>query len=364
LFFHEQDEGAGHSGGVEGAGAAQKHLPQQPPLEPPHAALRHNQRFLECYLILVFSRRRSSGFSLPPPITSLLGGVGFSHRAFALAPNNSISMPSRPTTAAAGLQRLSRLLFQTPHIINSSTSTTIPWRPAAARAFAAGGGAAAPRPPPPPLPPRPPTTLSPFDRWRAALRAAPSPALALGALGVLPFIALATPVAKQIAPLLPLVVAERAETFQIGYGVAIASFLGGVHWGAVCASPLTATATAGSVAARMAAERLTWGVVPSLLAWPLVAMEPGPAAALLSALLPALYAADRRFARRGLLPSWYLALRAPLTLGATFGCLLTATYHAHSEADRAAARAEAAANKARAAAAATGGTAAAPSPSK
>lgn len=158
----------------------------------------------------------------------------------------------------------------------------------------------------------------------------------------MPFIALSAPVSKQIAWLLPMPVAQRPELFQVGYGVAIASFLGGVHWGATLSSPLTA----GPVAARMAAERLAWGVVPSLLAWPLVAMEPGPASALLSALLPALYLADRRFARRGLLPPWYMALRAPLTLGATFGCLLTASYHAHLEADRVAAAAEAAAARA------------------
>lgn len=192
-----------------------------------------------------------------------------------------------------------------------------------------------------PPPPSPPPALSPFDRWRRALAQAPPAALFLGALGVIPFVALATPVAKHLAPFLPAAVAEQSDLFQVGYGVSIASFLGGVHWGAALSSPLTplggASAAAGAaakVAARMAAERLTWGVVPSLLAWPLVAMESGPAAALLSALLPALYLVDKRFAGRGLLPAWYMALRAPLTLGATFGCLLTATYHAHSEADR------------------------------
>lgn len=210
------------------------------------------------------------------------------------------------------------------------------------------------------------STKSQFDRWREALRSAPPTALALGALGVVPFIALSTPVSKHIAWALPLAVSERTELFQVGYGVAIASFLGGVHWGAALSSPLIA----GPVAARMAAERLAWGVVPSLLAWPLVAMEPGPASALLSALIPALYLVDRRFARRGLLPLWYMALRAPLTLGATFGCLLTASYHAHLEADRVAAAAAGAdkegkgAKAGKAAAAATTTVAAAASAAK
>jgi hypothetical protein len=103
------------------------------------------------------------------------------------------------------------------------------------------------------------------------------------------------------------------------------------------------TALAGPVAARLAAERFTWSVVPALAAWPLTAMAPAPAAVVLSALLPCCYLADAGFARRGYLPAWYMALRAPLTVGATFGTLLTATHYVHSELDRAAAHAKAAA---------------------
>lgn len=200
-----------------------------------------------------------------------------------------------------------------------------------------------------PKAPPPPVTKSQFERWREALRTAPPVAVLLGALGVIPFVALAPPVVKHIAWLLPYAVSERSDLFQVGYGVAIASFLGGVHWGAALSSPLTAAA--GPVAARMAAERFTWGVVPGLLAWPLVAMEPAPASAMLALLMPALYLADRRFARRGLLPQWYMALRGPLTLGATFGLLLTASWHVHREADRVAKAAEVAAAKAAGAAA-------------
>jgi hypothetical protein len=251
---------------------------------------------------------------------------------------NSSSQSSSPlsfassatTTAKAGTTLMMRQLglSTTTTISSSSSSATMTMRRLATAATtaspkqpAAGGGSG----------------KSQFDRWWGALRSAPPTALALGAFGVVPFIALSPPVSKHIAWLLPFAVSERAELFQVGYGVAIASFLGGVHWGAALSSPLTA----GPVAARMAAERFAWGVVPSLLAWPLVAMEAGPASALLSALLPALYLVDRRFARRGLLPVWYMALRAPLTLGATFGCLLTASYHAHLEADRVVARAAA-----------------------
>jgi hypothetical protein len=279
----------------------------------------------------------------------------------------------------AGLQRLSRILFLHQSGLATTTTTAArapsPLLPGRAttrgsstrsrllptwRGFAAGGSTPAGSSvgasggAPPPLPPR---ALSQFDRWRAALSSAPPVALALGALGVLPFIALSPPVVKHIAWLLPYAVTERHDIFQVGYGVAISSFLGGVHWGCALSSPLTAAA--GPVAARMATERLVWGVVPSLLAWPLVAMEAAPASAMLAVLLPAFYLVDGRFARRGLLPAWYFALRAPLTLGATFGCLLTASHHVHQEADRVAAAAGAA-ERAAAAAKEAGEAAAAP----
>lgn len=53
----------------------------------------------------------------------------------------------------------------------------------------------------------------------------------------------------------------------------------------------------------------------------------------LSVLLPACYLAD--YTRRNLgLPVWYMALRVPLTMLATFGMLLTATQWAYQETDR------------------------------
>jgi hypothetical protein len=53
----------------------------------------------------------------------------------------------------------------------------------------------------------------------------------------------------------------------------------------------------------------------------------------LSLLLPGCYLAD--YTRRNLgLPAWYMTLRVPLTVLATFGMLLTATRHIHAELDR------------------------------
>lgn len=159
---------------------------------------------------------------------------------------------------------------------------------------------------------------------------------------------------------------------QVCYGVTIVSFLGAVHWGLAMGSALT-----GPLAARIAAEvsgrgdacrctghlhshllpqpachllrsaqcltlllpRCTaaqgyaYSVIPALVAWPVALMEPGPGAIVLSLLLPACYLAD--VSRRTYLPAWYMALRLPLTLAATFGTLLTATRHLHEQLDAA-----------------------------
>eukprot|EP00878_Enallax_costatus_P041182 GHUV01047744.1.p1 GENE.GHUV01047744.1~~GHUV01047744.1.p1 ORF type:complete len:170 (-),score=46.35 GHUV01047744.1:199-708(-) len=114
---------------------------------------------------------------------------------------------------------------------------------------------------------------------------------------------------------------------QVCYGVTIVSFLGAVHWGVAMSSSLS-----GPVAARIANEGFVYSVIPSLCAWPAALMEPGAGAVVLSILLPACYGAD--YGRRNIgLPQWYMALRLPLTLLATFGMLLTATRHVHAQLD-------------------------------
>jgi len=60
-------------------------------------------------------------------------------------------------------------------------------------------------------------------------------------------------------------------------------------------------------------------------------MDPAPASIILSGLLFGVYVVDKRFARRGLLPHWYMGLRLPLTLAASFGMLTTAAYFYHKE---------------------------------
>lgn len=130
------------------------------------------------------------------------------------------------------------------------------------------------------------------------------------------------------------------------YGVTIVTFLGAVHWGVAMSSSL-----AGPVAARIANEAFVYSVIPSLCAWPVALMEPGAGAVVLSMLLPACYVAD--YSRRNMgLPQWYMALRVPLTLLATFGVLLTATRHVHLQLDQAKQLTQSDSNSAAAAAAA------------
>ena len=95
---------------------------------------------------------------------------------------------------------------------------------------------------------------------------------------------------------------------QVAYGAVIASFLGGVHWG---------LAMDGS---RLTVSILVRGILPGLAGWAIVVVY-----ALLvfvvwlplvlsMVLFAALYVNDRQAVRSGLLPDWYGALRARLTV--------------------------------------------------
>ncbi|WIA12082.1 hypothetical protein OEZ85_012159 [Tetradesmus obliquus] len=170
-----------------------------------------------------------------------------------------------------------------------------------------------------------------FSRWWQAFQQVPTVPKFLGLTGAIPFIALAPPVCKHLTSVLPAEVVDNCAMIQVCYGVTIVSFLGAVHWGVAMSSSL---GMASAQAAQMANEAFIYSVLPSLAAWPVALMEPGAGSMVLAMLLPACYLAD--FARRNKgLPQWYMALRVPLTLAATFGMLLTATRHVHLEFDRA-----------------------------
>ena len=130
---------------------------------------------------------------------------------------------------------------------------------------------------------------------------------ALGWSGLLPFVGGALAVA--VAPPAWHDTALRA---LVAYGAVIVSFLGGIHWG-------SATGAAHDGA------RL-WGVVPSLLAWPLLVLPSSRLALIgLAASLALCWAVDRaRFPAMGL--SALLPLRTLLSGVAIVSCLAAAAF--------------------------------------
>jgi hypothetical protein len=130
---------------------------------------------------------------------------------------------------------------------------------------------------------------------------------ALGFAGLLPFIAGALAVS-----LGPPAWHDAALRALIAYAAVIVSFLGGIHWGL--------RAGAENDRARL------WGVVPSLLAWPMLLVN-APRWALLglAASLVLCWVVDRaRFASMGL--AALLPLRTRLTAVATVCCVVAAVW--------------------------------------
>ncbi|MGE0724165.1 MAG: DUF3429 domain-containing protein [Alphaproteobacteria bacterium] len=138
---------------------------------------------------------------------------------------------------------------------------------------------------------------------RPTLDDVPRPALVLGGLGLIPFIAGAAG-AWALDPDL----AGLAIPLQFFWACAALSFLGAVHWGLAIAAPRGATW-----------RRLGWSVMPALLAWLLTALELEPVQMGLALVLayPVTLAVDVAATRKGWAPAWYPALRIPLTIVAT-----------------------------------------------
>lgn len=134
----------------------------------------------------------------------------------------------------------------------------------------------------------------------------PTP-LALGLAGLAPFIALALAVALQHRD----IAGVDAAQALLGYGAAILSFLGGVHWGLALRHPSAAT------------RRLLYAlsVAPPLWAWAALVVGEAAGLAMLAAGLAAHGALDGLRAGRFAAPRWYPALRALL---ATLSTIATA----------------------------------------
>ncbi|MFW5681304.1 MAG: DUF3429 domain-containing protein [Pseudomonadota bacterium] len=129
--------------------------------------------------------------------------------------------------------------------------------------------------------------------------AIPRAASVLGFAGLIPFV-----LPTVALWLLPPAYAPFLHNALIGYGLAIASFMGGVQWG-------LGIVKAGDP--RRMARVLGQSVVPPLIAWfGVLGPFPWQYPALILAFLLVVWV-DLRLVREDLAPGWYPLLRIPLT---------------------------------------------------
>ena len=103
---------------------------------------------------------------------------------------------------------------------------------------------------------------------------------------------------------------------QMAYGIAILSFLGGIHWGA--------TVICGELSVIQTKKALIWGIMPALVAWiATVIAVVGIGFALLIAGFIAAYQIDKRLYAWYRMPEWFLRLRFSLTCVVVAALLLT-----------------------------------------
>jgi uncharacterized membrane protein len=136
----------------------------------------------------------------------------------------------------------------------------------------------------------------------------------LGYGGLLPFIGLALliPLSHDYRPLLAVAL--------VNYGAVILSFVGALHWGF--------TMTAQDMGAEQGRDRLTWSVIPSLIAW-IATLLPMPLGCLLLVIGFVVHLRqDRQLLRVISLPAWYWPMRLRLTLVASVCLLVTAIVEA------------------------------------
>lgn len=129
--------------------------------------------------------------------------------------------------------------------------------------------------------------------------------LALGCAGLVPFVALAG-LALAGNRALKNFTGISSSLALMGYGVVIASFLGGIRWGAAMQRP-------GSGPRDYAVS-----VLPSLVAWVCLALPVTSGLAALGLVVLALGAIDQDLPARGLAPAWFGTLRRGLSLVAGF----------------------------------------------
>ncbi|MBS1187867.1 MAG: hypothetical protein H6R04_1885 [Burkholderiaceae bacterium] len=102
---------------------------------------------------------------------------------------------------------------------------------------------------------------------------------------------------------------------QLSYGIAILSFIGGIHWGAALLT--------GDMSGEETKKVLLWGVAPAILAWVGVLIDVGLGFALSMACFILAYRFDRRMYPQYHMPEWVLTLRYRLTCVVIGAQLLT-----------------------------------------
>ena len=131
-------------------------------------------------------------------------------------------------------------------------------------------------------------------------------ALWLTAAGYLPFIAIALALVADVQ--FPLG-RDMLVLMLIGYGAVILSFLGGIRWGI-------------AIEAGASATTLLLSVIPSLLGWLTLVMEPRVAVITLIIALSAQYVWDRASVASGAFPAWFAPIRTGITVAVVFALAL------------------------------------------
>ena len=139
--------------------------------------------------------------------------------------------------------------------------------------------------------------------------AAPRMVALLSYGGLIPFLALAA------ASLLDPSRIGMWQQLSLNYGAVILSFVGALHWG-------FAMSLLGLSDARRSAA-LAWSVIPALLAWVALLLDPIAGSALMAAGFAIHYVQDWRLVRQAPMPSWYLPLRFRLSATASVCLLVT-----------------------------------------
>ena len=125
----------------------------------------------------------------------------------------------------------------------------------------------------------------------------------LGYGGLIPFVGLA--LAVWLWPMYQ----TKAASALLAYSATIASFLGAIHWGLTMRDPQGQSTSV-----------LTWGVVPSLMAWVALMLPADTGLLLIALLLWACFAVDRVVYTRCGLRAW-LPMRLLLTTVASLSCI-------------------------------------------